>query len=241
MNPVVTKLPEPRHLDFYFDVLCPFAWRTSLWMREVAHELDISVTWKQFSLAIGNQADPEGDFMRRDLALGRTFVAADRLGGNEGVDRLYLALGDVIHGQRLDPLDETIMRDALISAGHIPELMEAALNDPTTEDEYRDSHRDGESVGTFGVPTLVFDGVTPGHFGPVVDPVPTGADAVELWRVVSWVARQPYLWEMKKDRGGRRLEALRAPGLLLDAVAQSAADDDSVDACAWVPSQPAAR
>jgi 2-hydroxychromene-2-carboxylate isomerase len=239
MNSAVSKLAEPRHLDFYFDLLCPFAWRTSLWMREVARERDIAVTWKQFSLAIANQAQPDSDFMRRDLALGRTFIAAERLGGNDGVDRLYLALGDVIHGQRLDPLDESVMRDALVSAGHIPELMEAALNDPTTEDDYRESHQAGESVGTFGVPTLVFDGIAPGHFGPVIDPVPTGADALELWRVVSWVARQPYVWEMKKDRGERRLTALRAPGLLLETAAQSANDD--VDACAWAPAQLAVR
>jgi hypothetical protein len=208
-------------------------------MREVARELGISVTWKQFSLAIVNQAQPDSEYLRRDFALGRTFVAAERLGGNGGVDRLYLALGDVIHGQRLDPLDETVMREALVSAGHIPELMEAALDDPTTETEYRELHEAALALGMFGVPTLVFDGQTPGHFGPVVDPVPTGADALELWRIVSWVARHPYVWEMKKDRGGRRLSPLRAPGLLLQAAAGSA--DDDVDACAWVPTQPAVR
>jgi 2-hydroxychromene-2-carboxylate isomerase len=229
---------EPRHVDFYFDVLCPFAWRTSLWMREVARECDVAVTWKQFSLAIVNNADPNSDYMRRDLALGRIFVAAERLGGNDGVDRLYLALGDVIHGQRLDALDEAVMRDALVAAGHIPELMEAALDDHTTESEYLESHRAGQAFGMFGVPTLVFDGVERGYFGPVIDPVPTGADALELWRVVRWVARQPFIWEMKKDRAGRRLEPLRAPGLLLDAAAHAA--DGEIDACAWVPTQSAA-
>src|SRR5947207_2498602 len=105
-------------------------------MREVVRECGVSVTWKQFSLAIANNADPQSGFMRRDLALGRTFIAAERLGGNDGVDRLFLALGDAIHGQRLDPLDEAILPDLLVSAGHIPELMEAALNDDTTEADY---------------------------------------------------------------------------------------------------------
>src|SRR5439155_18748754 len=106
-------------------------------------------------------------------------IAAERLGGNDGVDRLFLALGDAIHGQRLDPLDEAILPDLLVSAGHIPELMEAALNDDTTEADYRASHAEGLAVGALGVPTLVFDGNDRGTFGPVVDPVPTGDDAVE--------------------------------------------------------------
>jgi predicted DsbA family dithiol-disulfide isomerase len=235
----VTTPSEPEHLDFYFDVLCPFAWRTSLWMREVIRECGVDVTWKQFSLAIANAADPRSEYMQRDLALGRTFIAAERLGGNDGVDRLYLALGDAIHGQRLNPLDEAVMKDILVSAGHIPELMEAALNDDTTEDEYRASHADGLAAGAFGVPTLVFDGSTRGTFGPVIDPVPTGEDAVELWRVMRWVGTQPFMWELKKDRAGTRLGPLRAPGLLLDAAA-AAQNDDGVDACAWVPTQSAA-
>src|SRR5438270_6722328 len=156
MKFALTDSIEPEHVDFYFDVLCPFAWRTSLWMREVARQRSVSVTWKLFSLALMNNADPHGEFMRKDLALGRTFVAAERLGGNEGVGLLDLALGDVIHGQRLDPMDPAVTRNALISAGHIPELMEAALDDPTTEAELRESHQAACALGAFGVPALVF-------------------------------------------------------------------------------------
>ena len=237
MSVTVTTRPEPQHLDFYFDVLCPFAWRTSLWMREVMRECGVSVTWKQFSLAIANNADPQSEYMRRDLTLGRTFIAAERLGGNDGVDRLYLALGDAIHGQRLNPLDEAITPDLLVSAGHIPELVEAALNDDTTEADLRASHAEGLGAGTFGVPTLVFDGSDRGTFGPVVDPVPTGEEAIELWRVMRWVGTRPFMWELKKERSGR-LAPLRAPGLLLDEAA--AANGATVDACEWVPSQSAA-
>jgi 2-hydroxychromene-2-carboxylate isomerase len=234
----VSTSSQPEHVDFYFDVLCPFAWRTSLWMREVSRQCGVSVTWKQFSLAIANNNEPESEFMQRDLALGRTFIAAERLGGNDGVDRLYLALGDAIHGLRLNAMDEDVMRDVLVSAGHIPELMEAALNDPTTEDEYRASHATGLALQMFGVPTLVFDGTDRGTFGPVIDPVPTGEDAVELWRVMKWVGTQPFMWELKKDRAGSRLSPLRAPGMLLDEAA-AAASIDSIDACEWTPSSAA--
>ena len=230
MSPSSDSAPET--LDFYFDVLCPWAWRTSLWMREVARQLPLTINWKQFSLAIVNNADPEGDFMRRDLALGRTLIAAERLGGNAGVDRLYLALGDAIHGRKLDAMEPSVMSEALSSAGLMPELFDAALSDDTTDLEYRASHQDGVSKGAFGVPTLVFDGHEPGLFGPVIDPVPTGEDAVELWRLTRWSARQPFFWEFKRDRGGRPLSPLGAPDSLVEAAATG---DGSVDACAWVP------
>jgi 2-hydroxychromene-2-carboxylate isomerase len=232
-------MPEsavPRHVDFYFDVLCPFAWRTSLWMREVARHVPLSVTWCQFSLAIGNQADPNSEFMRRDLSLGRTFIAAERLGGNTAVDRLYLALGDAIHGRMLDPLDPAVMSEALSYAGLIPELLEAALDDDTTEADYRASHAEGAARGCFGVPTLVLDRQTPGQFGPVVDPVPTGPDALELWRLVDWSARQPFVWELKKNRAGCQLGPQPAPEFALDAAPP--ASNGTANACAWSPIAP---
>jgi hypothetical protein len=204
-------------------------------MREVIRECGVSVTWKQFSLAIANNQDPSSEYMQRDLALGRTFIAAERLGGNDGVDRLYLALGDAIHGQRLNPMDDDVMRNVLTSAGHIPELMEAALNDGSTEDDYRASHAAGLALGTFGVPTLVFDGASRGTFGPVIDPVPTGEEAIELWRVMKWVGTRQFVWELKKDRAGSRLSPLRAPGLLLDQASAGLV----IDACEWEPSSAA--
>jgi len=35
MPDAITDSGEPRRLDFSVEVLCPCAWRTSLWIREV--------------------------------------------------------------------------------------------------------------------------------------------------------------------------------------------------------------
>jgi predicted DsbA family dithiol-disulfide isomerase len=225
---------EPSQLEFYFDVLCPFAWRTSLWIREVMQQRPVSVTWKQFSLAIVNKADPAGEFARKDLTLGRLYIAAERLGGNAAVDRLYLALGDAIHGQGLDPLDEAVLADALTAAGLPAELRDAVLADESTEQEYRESHDHAVAMGGFGVPLLVFEGSESAYFGPVVEPVPTGEAALDLWDFTQWAAHQPYLWELKRDRNGRKLGPLRAT-ISQDDYAPDA--DGRVDACAWVPAQ----
>jgi len=52
---------QQQAVEFYFDVSCPWAWRTSLWIREVEKVRPIQVTWKFLSLAKINEA---GDYSR---------------------------------------------------------------------------------------------------------------------------------------------------------------------------------
>ena len=51
-----TAATQTQAVDFYFDVSCPWAWRTSLWIREVEKVRPIQVTWKFLSLAKINEA-----------------------------------------------------------------------------------------------------------------------------------------------------------------------------------------
>ncbi|MBI3965557.1 MAG: DsbA family protein [Chloroflexi bacterium] len=187
-------------LDFYFDVLCPFAWRTSLWIRQVTGQQPLTIRWKQLSLALVNGQAEESPFFQRDLALGRTFVAAERVGGLEAADRLYLALGDAIHGQQVDPLEDGVLSGALAAAKLPADLFTTALADPATTRAYLDSHEEGLRLGAFGVPTLRLDGGGRAFYGPIVDPVPTGGQALELWDYTRWVLERPYLWELKRER-----------------------------------------
>ncbi len=50
-----------------------------------------------------------------------------------------------------------------------------------------------------GVPILVFDGGV-GLCGPVMEPVPTGEEALELWDHVAALARMPGFYELKRSR-----------------------------------------
>jgi 2-hydroxychromene-2-carboxylate isomerase len=45
-------------INFYFDPLCPFAWMTSKWVRNVAAQRGYTVDWRFISLRIIN-ADVE--------------------------------------------------------------------------------------------------------------------------------------------------------------------------------------
>ena len=55
-------------------------------------------------------------------------------------------------------------------------------------------------IDAFGVPTIRIPGSKLVFFGPVVDPVPTGAEALDLWQYVQWSLDKPYLYEVKRER-----------------------------------------
>src|SRR6266852_4538117 len=82
-------------LSFYFDPLCPWAWRTASWIHEVHRQVPIDVHWKFFSLAaLNGNNDPTLMVPLRVLALTRESA------GNQGVESLYLTLGQLIHEER---------------------------------------------------------------------------------------------------------------------------------------------
>ena len=89
-------MEQPRGVDFHFDIMCPYAYQTSLWMREVRDLAGIDVRWRFFSLEEINRAEGKkhpwerewsygwsmmriGAYLRRqDPVLGRPLV---RVGG----------------------------------------------------------------------------------------------------------------------------------------------------------------
>src|SRR5215204_3965061 len=131
-----------QQVQFYFDPICPWAWRTSLWIREVAKVRPIDVEWKFLSLDLANRAagNPPKEGHLRSWKPMRAMALARRQGGVAAVDRLYLAVGRARHerGQLLD--DEEMLAGALAEAELDGGLLAAALGDPTTEQEIREEH-----------------------------------------------------------------------------------------------------
>jgi 2-hydroxychromene-2-carboxylate isomerase len=194
-------MPTAAHVDFYFRPTCPWAWRTALWIRQVAGRGLVEVDWKLFSLHVinrGHDYSPDGHAFGYKAEI--LLMAARRHGGNPAVEKLYMALGDALHGRREERSD-TLLAGALIAAG-LPETLYAdSVTDPTYEQELLAEHQQAvDELGAFGVPTLRLPGSKVAFFGPVVDPVPVGTAAIELWEHVQWSLRQPYLYELKRER-----------------------------------------
>ena len=100
---------------------------------------------------------------------------------------------------------------SLREAGVEPELLEQALADPSTWDAVQREHDEAVSVHkAFGVPTIVLDGGDGPHmFGPVISEIPDDDGALDLWQHFAWMARNPNVAELKRDRLPLDLESVR--------------------------------
>lgn len=196
----------PTRVTFYFDPLCPWAWLTSLWIREVRRHRPIEVEWKFFSLAGVNEREDTWHGPLRIAALAR------REGGNDAVDRAYLALGRLFH-ERSDSFEaiadlESLARPYLAEAGLDPELAARALSDPSTTEDVVSEQQDAiERLGAFGVPWIVLEGEEFGFFGPVINEALQGEEALALWDHFAFMGTRSYLFELK--RGRKSLQSLQ--------------------------------
>lgn len=193
-------MTPPTVVDFYLDPACPWAWRTARWIREAARVRPLEVRWKCLSLEeINRVRGTLRDAHQASRVPFRVLVLARRRGGEEAVERLYVALGAARHERRHDLGDPATVQAALAEAGLSDTLYDDALADPSTEREYLAEHTEVVERGGFGVPTLVLDGRPP-IFGPVIDPVPEGEEAGVLYDHVAALSRIPTFFELKRTR-----------------------------------------
>jgi 2-hydroxychromene-2-carboxylate isomerase len=190
-------------ITFYFDPACPFTWRTSRWVRDVAARRGETVRWRFLSLAVLNEGKELPEQFRDAMAWSRNahrvLAAADQQHGQDAVDRLYSALGRRVHYEGAGR-DATTLADAIAEAG-LPADLLTATDDAGLDKAVRASHDEAQArVGTeTGSPvTAIDDG--PGFFGPVVSPVPAGDDADRLFEALRLLSTVAQFSELKRAR-----------------------------------------
>ena len=189
-------------LTVHLDPVCPWAWRTFLWLREVRAVRPMEIAWKILSLKeINREDDPDVRGEAFVEPAERLLVLARREGGSDAFEKLFLALGRARHERRENLTGEEVLAAALAEAGLDSSLLPRALDDSSVFEEASAEHRGAVTAyDAFGVPWLVVDGRRYGFFGPVISEVPAGDAAVELWEHVSWMISQPYFYELKRPR-----------------------------------------
>src|SRR4029077_5185721 len=91
-------------VEVFVDPSCPWAWITCQWLREVAPQRELDVTWRSYCMEIRDDYDvaPTVDPARRDTVIAahalshrmlRIFEAARNRGGEPAVDALFRAWG----------------------------------------------------------------------------------------------------------------------------------------------------
>ena len=216
-------------LHFYFDPVCPFAWLTSKWVRQVVAQRTYVVDWRFISLRILNKnVDYASHFPpeyeqghTRGLRMLRVCARARAEHGRDAIGDLYAALGASIFDEPKpdNPADQVTRGsaahlEAVLEAAGLPTRLAEALDDDAWDAEIAEETEDalartGRDVGT---PIIHFeppDGVA--FFGPVISRLPSDQEADELWDHVIALARFPGFAEMKRSM--RELPQLRALGV----------------------------
>lgn len=202
-------MSEKTPVDFWFDPICPWAWLTSRWMREVERVRPVQVRWHVMSLSVLNESKlDELPEEYRELLISawgpvRVCIAAEQKYGSSALGPLYTSLGTLIHNEAL-PRDRETIASALADAG-----LDAGLVDAMDSTEYdalvRESHREGielvgQDVGTPVIAVPNAEGERIAFFGPVVTPAPKGEAAARLWDGTLLVAGTPGFYELKRTR-----------------------------------------
>lgn len=189
--------------------MCPFAYQTSVWIREVRAQLGITIDWQFFSLEEINRVEGKKHPWERDWSYGWSLMrigALLRRSDMALLDRWYAAIGHELHALGGKPHDPDVARRLLVSIGVDDAILDAALSDSTTHDEVRIEHQRVVDAGGFGVPTLFINGQC--LFGPVLVDPPTGAEAVKLWDVVTGMAELPHVYEIQRPKSAADAELI---------------------------------
>jgi 2-hydroxychromene-2-carboxylate isomerase len=201
-------------LHFYFDPVCPFAWMTSKWVRQVAAQRDYAVDWRFISLRLLNAHIDYASHFPPEYEAGHTAglrllrvatrVRAEH--GREAVGPLYEAFGRHIFEVEEQP-DPAVggsreRAASILAEVGLPTALADAVDDTSADAEIQAETDEalsltGKDVGT---PILHFrppEGVA--FFGPVISRLPSEEEAVELWDHVVALAGFPGFAELKRS------------------------------------------
>jgi hypothetical protein len=199
-------------VEVFLDPSCPWAWITSRWIKEIAPQRDLTVTWRSYCCEIRDdyRVAPTVPEQFRDAAMKghaighrmlRIFEAARARAGEDAVDVLYAEWGRRFFGD--DPaLDTAVFSECLTACRLDPDLVDAA------EDEKWDAPivNAMQVADAFGgpktqTPTIVVRADPPHGFkGPVMAPAPTGEAAVRLWDAIQVISKEPGFFEITRPR-----------------------------------------
>lgn len=200
------------NVEVFVDPSCPWAWITSRWIKEVAPQRDLAVTWRSYCLEIRDDygVAPTMPEQFRDAAIAahaishrmlRIFEAARARTGEEAVDALYSEWGRrffVAGGAR----DDALLSECLAACRLDPDLIDAADDEkwdaPIVEAMHVAYAFGGPKTQT---PTIVVGTKPPHGFkGPVMAPAPTGDAAVRLWDAIQVISQEPGFFELTRPR-----------------------------------------
>jgi len=188
--------------ELYFDYLCPFVYRASLLLTNVAAERNPQVRWRYFSLAQVNSTEAgwtAWDAPAAERVRGRfAFKAAEAARRQGRFDAYHIALLHARHHDRLDVDDANVAEQLAEDAGLDLNRFRRDLADPTIVQTLADDHRHAVAThGVFGTPTFVFPNGASAYIR--LAEAPTGTEALHVYdSLLAVAADEPRILEIKR-------------------------------------------
>ncbi len=189
---------------FWLDPACPWCWTTSQWIRRIAVEKDLHITWEPISLLVKNDVQPDSAYYghvawTRDLL--RVLEAVRAAGLDDRMGDLYTEYGRRIHHLRETMWDPAEALDAVgIDMSYADAAHDEKWDGPLLERMGEGLALVGNDVGTPIIGILRADGSEVATFGPVITKVPAHDDALALWDAFVTLTTLDEFWELKRTR-----------------------------------------
>jgi 2-hydroxychromene-2-carboxylate isomerase len=194
-------------VDLWFDPVCPYSWTASRWLREVGRRRPLHVRHHVMSLYLLNEhrTDITAEYRRTtETSRGPARVAAAVATGlgEELLGPFYTAFGAHVFDEWRRPTVtqyHVAIRAALDEVG-LPADLEDAMESDDHDEALRSSHDTGLAKvgGDVGTPITCID--TRAFYGPVLNAIPRGDDALRVFDGVRMLAAYPEFFELKRTR-----------------------------------------
>ncbi len=189
---------------FWLDPICPWCWTTSQWIRRIAGDRDLDITWEPISLFEKNRPDPESQFYEPTVwskGLLRVLESVRAAGLGDRLGELYAEYGRRIHHEGESMWDPALALEAVgIDTAHAAAAADESWDEPLLARMGEGLALVGNDVGT---PIIAFvrpDGREVAAFGPVITKYPAHEDGLKLWDAVVTMASMDEFWELKRTR-----------------------------------------
>lgn len=196
-------------VDLWFDPVCPYSWTASRWLAEVGLRRPLDVRHHVMSLYLLNEHRTDvAPAYRRNVedsrGPSRVATAVVRAFGADVLGAFYTAFGNLVfdHWRRPSAAEYHLAAQTALARVGLPADLADAMDSDEHDAALRLSHSAGIAPvgGDVGTPITHLDGTA--FFGPVLNAIPRGEDAVRVFDGARLLAGFPEFFELKRTRTG---------------------------------------
>lgn len=199
--------PGTTVVDLWFDPVCPYSWTASRWLHEVRRRRPLVVRPHLMSLYLLNEhrtdvAPSYRHNVEQSRGPARVAAAVAERCGAAAVEGFYTAFGELVFDvwRRPSAAEYQEVVAAVLPRLGLPDDLADAMGSEEYDDALRLSHDAGVALvgGEAGTPITSIDGVA--FFGPVLNAIPHGDEALTVFDGALLLAGYPQFYELKRTR-----------------------------------------